>query len=81
LKIVRIFSNKGIRTLYVNRKSICLYLGFFYYNRKDELFKKMEVYTIFKSKVYLITFTAQDAIFSNYMPVVKKMIDSFEVGK
>ncbi len=48
---------------------------------KDELFKKIQVYTIFKSKVYLITFTAQDSLFSNYMPVVKKMIDSFEFGK
>ena len=48
---------------------------------KDELFKRCKVYTIFKSEVYLITFTAQDAIFSNYMSVVKKMIDSFGVGK
>jgi hypothetical protein len=48
---------------------------------KDELFKKMQVYTIFKGKVYLITFTSQDALFSNYIPVVKKMIDSFELGK
>ncbi len=48
---------------------------------KDELFKKMQVYTIFKGKVYLITFTSQDALFSNYILVVKKMIDSFELGK
>lgn len=48
---------------------------------KDELIKRCKVYTIFKSKVYLIRFTAQDAILSNYIPVVKKMIDSFEEGK
>ena len=47
---------------------------------KEELFKKIQVYTIFKDKVYLISFTSQDVLFSNYTPVVKKMIDSFEVG-
>jgi len=45
----------------------------------DEFFKKMQVYTIFGNKVYLITFTAQEALFSNYLPTVRKMIDSFEI--
>jgi PsbP-like protein len=45
----------------------------------DEFFKKMQVYTIFGNKVYLITFTAQEALFSNYLPTVRKMVDSFEV--
>jgi serine/threonine-protein kinase len=45
----------------------------------DESFRKMQVYTIFGDKVYLITFTAQDALFSNYLPTVQKMIDSFGV--
>jgi len=45
----------------------------------DESFKKMQVYTIFGNKVYLITFTAQEALFSNYLPTVRKMIDSFEI--
>lgn len=45
----------------------------------DEFFKKMQVYTVFNNKVYLITFTAQEALFSNFLPVVQKMIDSFEV--
>ena len=46
----------------------------------DEFFKKMQVYTIFGNKVYLITFTAQEALFSNYLPTVRKMIDSFEIN-
>jgi hypothetical protein len=45
----------------------------------DEFFKKMQVYTIFGNKVYLISFTAQEALFSNYLPTVRKMIDSFEI--
>ncbi|MDX1373039.1 MAG: PsbP-related protein, partial [Nitrososphaeraceae archaeon] len=48
---------------------------------KEELFKKIQVYTIFDGKVYLITFTSQDALFSDYLPVAKKMIDSFQVRK
>ena len=46
----------------------------------DEFFKKMQVYTIFNNKVYLISFTAQEALFSDYLPVVQKMIDSFEIS-
>jgi hypothetical protein len=45
----------------------------------DEFFKKMQVYTIFRNKVYLITFTAQEALFSNYLSTVRKMVDSFEI--
>jgi hypothetical protein len=45
----------------------------------DEFFKKMQIYTIFGNKVYIITFTAQEALFSNYLPTVRKMVDSFEV--
>jgi hypothetical protein len=45
----------------------------------DESFKKMQVYTISDNKVYLITFTAQEALFSNYLPKILKMIDSFEI--
>jgi serine/threonine-protein kinase len=46
----------------------------------DEFFKKMQVYTIFGNKVYLITFTAQEALFSNYLPTVWNMVDSFEIN-
>lgn len=46
----------------------------------DEFFKKMQVYTIINNKVYLITFTAQEALFSDYLPVVQNMIDSFEIS-
>src|SRR6476659_2777609 len=46
---------------------------------RDESFKKLQVYTISDNKVYLITFTAQEALFSNYLPKVLKMIDSFEI--
>lgn len=43
----------------------------------DELFRKMQVYTMFDSKVYVITFTSQQASFINYTPIVQKMINSF----
>jgi len=46
---------------------------------QGEHFKKMQVYTPFRNNVYLITFTAQDALFSNYLQTVWKMINSFEV--
>ncbi|HEY7228709.1 MAG TPA: PsbP-related protein [Nitrososphaeraceae archaeon] len=45
----------------------------------DESFRKMQVYTISDNKVYLITFTSQEALFSNYLPTVLKMIDSFNI--
>ena len=45
----------------------------------DELFKKMQVYTIYGSKVYLISFTSQDASFPSYMPTIQKMIKTFEI--
>jgi hypothetical protein len=44
----------------------------------DEFFKKLQVYTIFDSKVYVLTFTSQAASFSNYLPLVQKMVNSFE---
>jgi len=47
--------------------------------RGNELFKKIQVYTLFEGKVYLITFTSQEALFSNYLRVVQKMISSFEI--
>ena len=46
----------------------------------DELFKKMQLYTVFGNKVYLITFTSQEALFSNYLSVVQKMNNSFEIS-
>jgi len=46
---------------------------------QGEHFKKMQVYTPFRNSVYLITFTAQDALFSNYLQTVWKMINSFQV--
>jgi hypothetical protein len=45
----------------------------------DELFKKLQVYTVFGGKVYLISFTSQEALFSNFLPVVQKMINSLEI--
>jgi hypothetical protein len=47
----------------------------------DELFKKMQVYTIYGNKVYLISFTSQDASFPNYMSIVQKMTKTFEIRK
>lgn len=46
----------------------------------DEFFKKMQIYTIYNNKVYLITFTAQETLFSNYLPLVENMIDTFEIS-
>ena len=46
----------------------------------DEFFKKMQIYTIYSNKVYLITFTAQETLFSNYIPLIENMIDTFEVS-
>jgi hypothetical protein len=46
---------------------------------QGEHFKKMQVYTPFHNYVYLITFTAQDALFSKYVQTIWKMINSFEV--
>lgn len=46
----------------------------------DELFRKIQTYTIYGNKVFLISFTSQDASFSSYLPTVQKMISSFEVG-
>ena len=45
----------------------------------DELFRKRQAWTISSGNVYVITFTAQQALFSNYMPTVAKMINSFEI--
>lgn len=47
---------------------------------QGEHFVKMHVYSLFRNNVYLITFTAQDALFSNYLQTVWKMINSFEVA-
>ena len=46
---------------------------------EDELFKKLQVYTVYNNKVYLITFTSQENIFTNFLPTVQKMIDSLEL--
>lgn len=46
---------------------------------QGEHFKKIQVYTPFGNNIYLITFTAQDALFSNYLQTVWKMINSFEI--
>jgi hypothetical protein len=45
----------------------------------DELFKKIQVYTIYGNKAYLISFTSQDASFSSYLATIQKMIKTFEI--
>ena len=42
-------------------------------------FRKMQFWTIFNSKVCVVTFTSQQALFSDYIPIVKKMFNSFEI--
>ena len=46
----------------------------------DELFKKIQVYTVYSNKVFLISFTSQDASFPSYQPTTQKMIKSFDVN-
>jgi serine/threonine-protein kinase len=43
----------------------------------DELFKKMQIWTIKADKVFVITYTAQAALFPNYLPMAQKLVDSF----
>jgi len=43
----------------------------------EELFKKMQVWTLKADKVYVITYTAQEGLYSNYLPMAQKMVDSF----
>ena len=47
----------------------------------DEFFRKMQVYSMFGSKIYVLSFTSQHALFSNYLPLVQKMVISFEIQK
>jgi hypothetical protein len=46
----------------------------------DELFKKIQVYTVYSNKVFLVSFTSQDASFPSYQPTIQKMIKSFDVN-
>jgi hypothetical protein len=46
----------------------------------DELFKKIQVYTIYSNKVFLISFTSQDASFPSYQSTIQKMIKSFDMN-
>ena len=46
---------------------------------QGEHFKKMQVYTSLRDNIYLLTFTSQDALFSNYLQSIWKMINSFEI--
>jgi PsbP-like protein len=48
---------------------------------KDEIFKKMQIYTIYGNKVYLITFTSQEALFAQYRSTIQEMVNSFELLK
>jgi eukaryotic-like serine/threonine-protein kinase len=45
----------------------------------DEFFRKIQVYVMSDDKIYLISFTSQEALFSNYLPLVQKMVSSFEI--
>jgi eukaryotic-like serine/threonine-protein kinase len=47
----------------------------------DEFFRKMQVYSMSGNNIYLISFTSQEALFSNYLPLVQKMVSSFEIKK
>lgn len=45
----------------------------------DELFRKIQAYTLYNNRVYVISFTSQQSLFENYLPIVQKMISSFIV--
>jgi PsbP-like protein len=45
----------------------------------DELFKKMQVWTINDGKVYVITYNSQAASYFNYLPTVQKIIHSIQI--
>jgi hypothetical protein len=46
----------------------------------DELFKKMQLWTINDNKVYVTTFTAQAGLYPSYLSTAQKMLDSFEIA-
>jgi hypothetical protein len=43
-----------------------------------EHFRKLQAFTIFDGNVFVLTYTAQQALFSNYLLSVHKMIESFK---
>ena len=46
---------------------------------KDETLKKQQTWVMSSGKVYVITFNAQEALYSNFIATVQRMIDSFEI--
>jgi hypothetical protein len=46
----------------------------------DELFRKMQLYTLFGNKAFVVTFTSQEALFSNYLAAAQKMLQSFDAS-
>jgi hypothetical protein len=53
-----------------------IFLDYSYANNSKDA---TEIWTIKNNKIYLIEFVAQDKIFNLYAPIVKKMIDSFQI--
>jgi eukaryotic-like serine/threonine-protein kinase len=50
-------------------------------DEEDEIhYKTMEIGTIIGDKVYLLSYAAQEEQYSNYLPTVQKMIDSFKIN-
>ena len=45
----------------------------------EEHFRKLQIFTLGGNRIYVITFTSQQELFSRFMPLVQKMINSFEV--
>lgn len=43
-----------------------------------EHFRKLQAFTILNGEVFIITYTAQQALFPNYLSAVHKMVESFE---
>jgi PsbP-like protein len=45
----------------------------------DEHFKKMQVWASGGDKIYVLTYTSQASLYPNYLPIVEKMIQLFEL--
>jgi serine/threonine-protein kinase len=44
------------------------------------LFKKMEIWLVKDSKVYTINYLAPEIQYANYLPMIERMINSFEIS-
>ena len=46
---------------------------------KEESFKKMQVWVLGGDKIYMITYSSEASLYPTYLPIIQKMIQSFEL--